>query len=93
MANGIPLVQISNVQITENMDQIVIKHVLVQELNAIIMEFVLTVLKLILVQNVKFVFVKMAELVMEIAVFVRKIFMEIFVKFQYAILKYPITMK
>jgi hypothetical protein len=75
------------------MDQVVIKRVLVQELNVTIMEHVLAVSKFIVVQNVKFVLVKMVELVTKIAVFVLLAFLENSVKFQNVIQKFPLTIK
>jgi hypothetical protein len=87
------VVQNSNVQITENLDQIVIKRVPAQELDVTTMEFVLNVSKLIQVQDVRLVLVKMVEIVIEINALVLLAFLENFVKFQNVIQKYPITTK
>jgi hypothetical protein len=62
------------------MDQIVIKLVPVQELDVTIMEHVLAVSKLTVVQNVKFVLVKMVELVKEQCAYVTDISKANFVK-------------
>jgi hypothetical protein len=91
VTSGMLVVQSSNVQITENMDQIVIKRVLVQELYVTTMEFVLNVSKLTQVKNVKFVLVKTVEIAIEINALVLLAFLENFAKFQNVIQEYHIT--